>query len=99
MIKPKRRYGRIPAATDIARLTADPVRLYTTKGSANPVKELPSADIACPVQNFQKSADRFSLVSFWGGVSVPRGKAGNSISVATNVMHGVYHAALPGAIN
>src|SRR5262245_8018595 len=46
------------AAVDSARLIAEPVSLKTRSGRAKAVSELPSAEIACPAQNSQKSIGR-----------------------------------------
>src|SRR5439155_6388434 len=54
--RPNNRYGRNVDTIPRARLTAEPVSLYTSSGSATWVKAVPRFETLCPAQNFQKSA-------------------------------------------
>jgi len=58
-------------------------------GSAKPVKELPSAEIACPVQNFQKSGLRPLLGALALAASVGMARL---LYVKTFVYVVLYHA-------
>ena len=55
MISPNNRYGRKVAAVVMARLSAEPVNLKTSKGRANWLNEVPRFEIVWPTQNFQNS--------------------------------------------
>ena len=55
MISPNNRYGRKVAAVVMARLSAEPVNLNTSKGRANWLNEVPRFEIVWPTQNFQNS--------------------------------------------
>src|SRR5918993_1495861 len=82
MTSPKSRYGTNSAAVVMPRLIGEPVRLNTSRGSANIVKELPRLEIVWPSQKRPKSPDssqlrrplaRAVMAAFWQPASGGRG--------------------------
>ena len=77
MISPNNRYGTKFAAVAIPRFTAEWVSWKINSGVAKSVNELPSWEIVCPAQNFQKS-----------GLSRWRSAAGALFSMSPDYIEG-----------